>query len=260
MSKDRFFCSRHRRSEASDKGELQAATPLFLPSKRRREKNKIEHGQFGAKKRRTKAICPSTKRQWHYSDAAILVIWDEVPQLKDTLLSFGQQDLLFAFQHCKKVKKPSEQKDAKKSVEDRSNEEQLATKSYKLSKKLQRAKLLQPGHYSRNIIQTSDDCFSINISTMGISTSTSSLTPQAKSLLEIKPKAKNRFCSVTIKTNVYSETDMRAATSPKETKFNISSRKERYSFMAEIASKEDLQALKEENLCINYEILISLPQ
>ena len=260
MSKDRYFCcSRRRSGEAGDDAvkEVQAATPLSLPSKRRRE-YEIQRGQFGAKKRRTnKAICPSRKRKRHYSDAAILVIWDEVPQLKDTLLSFGQQDLLFAFQHCKKVKKPSEQKDAKKRIEVRSNEEQLATKSYKLSKKLERAKLLQPGHYSRNIMQTSDDYFSINISTMGISTSTSSSTPQAKSLLEIKPKAKNRLCSVTIKTNVYSDTDMRAATSPKERKLNISARKERYSIMTEIASKEDLQALKEENLYINYEIVIS---
>ena len=262
MSKDHYFCCSSRRYSSGEAGEtgdtvkeVQATTPLFLPRKRLRK----ERGQFGAKKRRTsKAICPSRKRKWHYSDAAILVIWDEEPQLKDTLLSFAQQDLLFAFQHCKKVKKPSEQKDAKKRIEDRNNERHLATKSYKLSKKLQRAKLLQPGHYSRNIMQQSDDCFSINISTMGISTSTSSSTPQAKSLLEIKPKAKNKFCSVTIKTNVCGGSGTRAATSPKEIKFNTSVCKERYSFMTEIASKDDLAALKEEQLYINYEIVISL--
>ena len=180
---------------------------------------------------------------------AIIVPINNKPQLKGTLLSCSQQDLLFAFQDCKKLDK--------KILEDRNKEP--AMKTYKLSIKLQRAKLLQPGHYSRNIAQICDDSFSINISTMGISTSSTSSTPQAKSQLEIKPqsKAKGKFSSATVKTSVGCVENKGKHLTEKFAKFNIDVCKEHYTFMMEITSKEQLLALNWNHLFMNYEIVIS---
>ena len=146
----------------------------------------------------------------------------------------------------------------KEMIEDKSKEEP-ATNTYKVAIKLQRALLLQPGHYSRNIAQTSDDCFSINISTLGISTSSTSSTPQAKSLLEIKPesKGKSNISSVVVKTSIGCDESREKHLNEKLTKFDINVCKERFTFMIEITSKEWLLALHGDNLFINYEIVIS---
>ena len=230
-------------------GMMGDVSPLSF-AKKRREISEDEQLRSCSKKRRSSLICSLSLHRQPSPGVAIIVPINNKPQLKGTLLSCSQQDLLFAFQDCKKLDK--------KILEDRSKEEP-AIQTYKLSIKLQRAKLLQPGYYSRNIGQISDDSFSINISTMGISTSSTSSTPQAKSLLEIKPqsKAKGKFSSVTVKTSVGCVESKEKHLTEKFTKFNIDVCKEHYTFMMEITSKEQLLALNGNHLFMNYEIVIS---